>query len=220
MQIGEAFQYVFQDKKWIEKIVIAAVLILTIVGAVAVAGWIIEIMRRVIRRDPEPLAPWNALGQYFVDGLKVIAIGFIWMLPFTLLSMCLGMFSGLAGALGGDSNATQGMSAVLSLCLTVVSLPYSLIVSFLLPPMYGVLAMGATFGEALNPARAWRLAQVNLGGFVIAWLLALIVGSLAGMIGIFLCVVGVFLLVAYASAVTGHLYGQASREAMANLPAA
>lgn len=220
MQIGEAFQFVFQDKKWIEKIAIAAVLILTFIGTIAVVGWAIEIVRRVMRRDPEPLPAWNDLGKYFVDGIKVIVIGFIWMLPLTLISLCSGLVSGLASSLGSDQGSGNSISIFLSLCLTAFSLPYALAISFLIPPMWGVYAMEGSFGEAINPARAWRLARVNLGGFVVAWLLGGLITGLASSIGLLLCIVGVFFLTAYASAVMGHLYGQAGREAMAALPAA
>jgi hypothetical protein len=86
--------------------------------------------------------------------------------------------------------------------------------------MLGVYAMQGTFQEAVNPAKAWRLARANLGGFLVAWLLAAIVGGVASLIGTILCLIGIYPLGAYASAVGAHLYGQAYREGMASIPAA
>jgi hypothetical protein len=220
MQIAEALRFPFEDKKWIEKILIAAVLILTVIGSLAVIGWMAEIIRRVIRRDDEPLAGWGDLGKYFVDGIKLFVIGLIWMLPFILISMCVGVFSGLASSLTRDSSTGSGAFALLNLCLSFLGLPYALIVSFLIPPLYCVYAMHGEFGHAVNPARAWELARVNLGGFAIAWIVAGILAVVASSIGLLLCFVGVYLLSAYAVTAAAHLYGQAGREAMASLPAA
>jgi hypothetical protein len=94
-----------------------------------------------------------------------------------------------------------------------------LAVSFLNAPMIGIYAMQGTFAEAVNPAKAWRLARANMGGFLVAWLLAGVVGFAAAIVGTILCLIGTYPLGAYAYAVSGHLYGQACREGMAGLPA-
>jgi ABC-type spermidine/putrescine transport system permease subunit II len=108
----------------------------------------------------------------------------------------------------------------LNICLAFISLPYALVVSFLYPPMLGIYAMQGKFAEAVNPAKAWRLARANLNGFLTAWLLSGIVGVAASLIGTILCVIGIYPLGAYAGAVGAHLYGQAYREGMASPPAA
>jgi hypothetical protein len=219
MNIGEALRFTTEDKKWVEKIAIASVLIFTVIGWLAIAGWMLETIRRVVRGESEVLPPWTNLGKYFLDGLKVCAIGIIWMLPIILVSACLGALTGIASGVGGDNNG-GGMSVFLNVCLAFLTLPYSLAVSFLIPPMLGVYAMQGTFQEAVNPAKAWRLARANLGGFLVAWLLAAIVGGVASLIGTILCLIGIYPLGAYASAVGAHLYGQAYREGMASIPAA
>jgi hypothetical protein len=220
MDIGVALRFTTEDKKWIEKIAIGAVLIFTVIGWLAVVGWMLEILRRVVRGEAEVLPPWTNLGKYFVDGLVVGVIGFLWILPIIVVSACLGGLSGIAAGLQPDENAGGGMMIWLTLCLGLISLPYALIVSFLIPPMLGIYALQGTFGAAVNPAKAWRLARANLGGFLVAWLVGSIVGVAASLIGTILCLIGVYPLGAYASAVGGHLYGQAYREGMASLPTA
>jgi hypothetical protein len=219
MDIGQALRFTTEDKKWVEKIAIAAVLIFTVIGWLAVIGWMLEIVRRVVRGEPEVLPPWTNLGKYFVDGLMVGVIGFLWMLPIFVLNACLGGLTGLLSSSQGDGSA-GGMVVFMNICLAFISLPYALAVSFLTPPMLGIFALQGTFGEAVNPAKAWRLARANLDGFLIAWLMAGIVGVAASLIGTILCVIGLFPLAAYAAVVSGHLYGQAYREGMASLPAA
>jgi hypothetical protein len=194
------------------------VLIFTVIGWLAVIGWMLELLRRVVRGEVETLPPWTNLGKYFVDGLTVGVIGFIWMLPIIVLSTCLGGLTGVLSGVQGD-NGGGGMVVFLNICLAFISLPYSLIVSFLIPPMMGIYALQGTFQEAVNPGKAWRLARANLDGFLIAWLVAGIVGVAASLVGTILCLIGIYPLGAYASAVGAHLYGQAYREGMASLPA-
>ena len=219
MNIGEALRFTTEDKKAVEKIAIAAVLIFTVIGWLAVVGWMLELLRRVVRGEAEVLPPWTNLGKYFVDGLIVCVIGFIWTLPIIVLSVCLGGLTGVLSGLQGD-NSGSGIGVFLNICLAFISLPYALVVSFLVPPMLGIYAMQGTFAEAVNPAKAWRLARSNLNGFLTAWLLSGVVGVAASLIGTILCLIGIYPLGAYASAVGAHLYGQAYREGMASLPAA
>ncbi len=219
MNIGAALRFTTEDKKWIEKIAIAAVLIFTVIGWLAVVGWMLELLRRVVRGDAELLPPWTNLGKYFVDGLKVCVIGFIWTLPIIVLSACLSGLTGVLSGLQGD-NSGGGFGVFLNICLAFITLPYALVVSFLVPPMLGIYAMQGKFAEAVNPAKAWRLARANLNGFLTAWLVSGIVGVAGSLIGTILCVIGIYPLGAYASAVGAHLYGQAYREGMASLPAA
>src|SRR3989304_9815589 len=219
MNIGAALRFTTEDKKWIEKIAIAAVLIFTVIGWLAVFGWMLELRRRVVRSEAELLPPWTNLGKYFVDGLKVCVIGFIWTLPIIVLSACLSGLTGVLSGLQGD-NSGGGFGVFLNICLAFITLPYALVVSFLYPPMLGIYAMQGKFAEAVNPAKAWRLARSNLNGFLTAWLLSGIVGVAASLIGTILCVIGIYPLGAYASAVGAHLYGQAYRQGMASLPAA
>jgi hypothetical protein len=194
-------------------------LVFSVIGILAVLGWMAEITRRVIRQDAELLPEWGNLGKYFVDGLIVAAIGFVWMLPFLLLTLCAAVFAGVVASISSDGGNDGGLAIWLNVCIAFVSLPYALAVSFLVPPMIGIYAMQGTFAEAVNPAKAWRLARANLGGFLVAWLLAGVVGFAASTIGTILCLIGAYPLGAYAVAVSGHLYGQACREGMAGLPA-
>ena len=219
MDIARALSFVTEDKKWIEKILIAALLIFSLIGIFAVLGWMVEIQRRFIRQEPELLPAWSDLGRYFVEGLIVAAVGFVWMLPLVLVSACVGVLAGVVSAVASDGGNDGGLTVWLNVCLAFLSLPYSLAVSFLIPPMMAVYAVSGKFGEAINPAKALRLARANLGGFAVAWILGGIIGLAASVIGTILCLVGAYPLGAYAFAVTGHLYGQAAREGLAGLPA-
>ena len=53
MDFGLAFSFPFQDKNWLQKILIAGlIMLIPIVGWFAVIGWALEITRRVVRQYP------------------------------------------------------------------------------------------------------------------------------------------------------------------------
>jgi uncharacterized membrane protein len=79
MDFGLAFSYPFQDQDWLKKLGIAGLLmIIPVFGWLVVAGWAIEITRRVIRHDMPLLLPdWNDFGKYIVDGLYLCLIQYL-----------------------------------------------------------------------------------------------------------------------------------------------
>ncbi len=217
MDIGAALSFVTQDKDWIKKILIGAVLVLTGIGMIPVLGWTLEITRRVIRGDMEPLPEWAEFGKFIVDGLKLIVVAIVWSLPYVILSACL---AGIGTALGNSASQSDVTTAttILSVCLGVIALPYFIVYGLLLPGMAGTLAEKDSLGAAINPVNAWKLVRANIGGYVIAFLVGDIFVSVATFVGTLVCVIGLFPATAYAYAVLGHMYGQAHRKARESMP--
>ena len=213
MDIGSSFTFVTQDEEWVKKILIAAVLVLTGIGSLAVTGWALEIARRVINDEEETLPEWSEIGQYFISGLKIVAATLVWVLPIILIAGCIGGI----GVVGGEQFASGDDAATFILimygCMGVLIFLYSILVGLHSPALLGALADGASFSEAINPSRAFQLFRANMGGFVIAWLVSGLAMSVLGMLGTLICFVGVFPATAYGYAVWGHMIGQAYRDA-------
>jgi hypothetical protein len=215
MDFGLAFSFPFQDEDWIKEILIGGVLVLTGIGFIPVAGWGLEVARRVIRGEEPTLPEWSEFGTLIVDGLKLIAIGVVWSIPIIVISFCLTAISVATGGASFDPysyysapSALSGIFGVLNAC---ISAPYALVISFLIPPAYGILAETGELGQALNPANAFRLLRENIGSYLIAWFVGGIAMSLLPAVGSIACGIGALPAVAYAAAVVGHLYGQAYR---------
>lgn len=217
MDIAAALTFVTQDKDWIKKILIGAVLVLTGIGLIPVLGWALEVTRRVIRGDAEPLPEWTDFGKFILDGLKLIVGAVVWSLPYTLIAACLG---GIATAFGnsGSQSDMATVTTVMSACLGIIALPYFIVYGLLLPGLAGVLAEKNSLAAALNPVNAWKLVRANIGGYVIAFLVGDIILFAATLVGTLVCVIGLFPASAYAYAVLGHLYGQAHRKATESMP--
>jgi hypothetical protein len=215
MEFGKAFSFAFEDKDWIKKLGIGALLmIIPFIGWLVVAGWGIEITKRVIQHDPQPLPDWSDFGGYLVKGLQVFVIGLVYSLPIILVNICQQGVT-LFGQQGDTTDQTILMAVtVLAVCFGCVSFIYSIFLGFILPAALGNFAatgqMGAgfRFGEVFGLVRAAPVAYLLalLGGFV---------ASLIASLGLILCVIGILFTAVYAYTINAHLYGQAYNEGMA-----
>jgi hypothetical protein len=218
MDIGKSFGYVFDDDQWITKILIAAVILLlgilffwvlfipTLIAALLLGGYGVEITRRVIRGDTQVLPQWDNWGELLVDGLKAWIIELVYALPIIVLSVCLGP---VLGILAEDA---QEVSALLSVCLSGFSFLWGIAISLLVP---AAIAMFVAEEEVSAAFRFGDVFGLVRGNFV-TYLLVLVVGWVAGFIGglgLLVCGVGVLVTGPYAGWITAHIRGQAYLEA-------
>ena len=212
MDFGKAFAYVFEDKDWIKKLAIGAVLALTGIGMIPVLGWSLEAARRT-HRGEAVLPEWSDFGKLIVDGLKLIAIFFVWMIP---LWVIVGCPSGIAGAVTGSANrpsdALQALAIMVQVCGGVIGAVYGVIVGVLMPAAAGHLAVTGNLSQAINPTTAFKLVRANPGTYIIVWLVSGIAAGVLSFVGVLLCGIGVFIAAAYHSLIFGHLVGQAYRQ--------
>ncbi len=218
MDFGASFSFVTQDEEWIKKIAIGAVLVLVSpftlgISLIPLVGWGLEISRRVIRGTEPTLPDWSDFGQLFTDGIKLIVGALIWSLPLIILSIC----GSIIGVVVAEQGGGDDFAGILSALVSCVSVPYGLLVALLLPSLVGQLADHGEFGRAINPMNAFKLLGANVGGYVLALVVYAIVVPLIQLVGLLVCIVGVLPAYAYGQAVLGHLYGQAYREASANV---
>ncbi|MGA2112043.1 MAG: DUF4013 domain-containing protein [Anaerolineales bacterium] len=218
MQFGLAFSYPFQDKEWIKKVGIAALVsIIPIAGQIIVLGWGLEITRRVIRKDPVPLPDWSDFGGHVVRGIQGFVIGLVYALPLILLVICQNVLTFGVRAISSSSNGSAAFSAMtgaVSVCFGCVTFLYSLAMTLVLPAAFGSFAASDQIGTAFRFSEVFGLVRSVPSVFLLT-LLGTIVAGVIGGLGVIVCVIGVFVTYAYALAVDGHLWGQAYTQAAA-----
>jgi hypothetical protein len=210
MDFGLAFSFPFQDEKWIEKILIAAVIsIIPIIGWFALLGWSIEIGRRVINGEKQVLADWSDFGGLLTLGFKAWLAALVFSIPLIIVWIPVGIFTGVVGSTDGD--AAAAIITLVSFCMICLTFSYSIALLFALPASYGRLAATDGLGESLNVKALWTIVSNAPSAYLIV-LLGYIVAGFIASLGSILCLVGVFLTTAYSLAVEGHLLGQAYLE--------
>ncbi|MBE9478838.1 MAG: DUF4013 domain-containing protein [Chloroflexi bacterium] len=208
MDFGLSFSFPFQDEDWIKKIVLTAVIsLIPLIGQFALMGWMVELTRRVIRGDAEPLPDWADFGGILVLGLKMFVIGFVYALPLILIALPMGIFSSFT-----DNDSAAAIYSFVMMCFSCFAMIYGLALAFFFPAAVGELAVTDNLGEAINPTNIIAHVRAAPNAYLLAFLGTIVAGFLAGF-GIILCFIGIIFTAVYAYAVQGHLYGQAYLEA-------
>ncbi|MGD0612127.1 MAG: DUF4013 domain-containing protein [Anaerolineales bacterium] len=228
MNLGKAFTYPFEDKAWTTKVGLGIVITLVPILNFATAGYLIEIMRRLLRGDPEPLPDWTDLGRKFMDGLMVFLAGLVYFLPVLIvLSVPAGLML-IPAVLAGNTN-TQNIGQILSTaggvalaCLGCLAILYGVALSIIFPCAYLQYARQGRFGTFFQLQEFFALIGKDAGAFFTAWGIylatsigaTLVAGAVGGLFGLIPCVgqlvafvigLGVGL---YVALVFAHLFGQ------------
>lgn len=206
MDFGKAFSFMFDDEDWVKKLALASVLSLTVIGVIPVLGWGLEVIRRVVEGDPEPLPDWSNFGQYIVKGLLAGVTVFVYFLPVIILSSC----NAGAGTLMGnmDEDVAVPLIATLTICLSCVYILYSVAASLVIPAALGNYATTGEFGSVFKFGQIFRMVKDNIGNFGLVFLGTLLADIIAPL-GTIACVIGVAFTSAYAILFVSHLIGQA-----------
>jgi hypothetical protein len=205
MDIGKSFTYLFEDERWLVKVVIGAVftfLSIFLIGIPFVLGYALETLKNVAEGWERPLPEWSELGDKFVKGLVFAIISIIYAIPIIVVS-CL---SGLIGQ-GGD----DGLAGLVTACLSCISFLWGIVMALVLPAAQIRYAMTGEPMSAFQFGEMFSFATANLGNYIIAIVVYFIVGILAFVAGAIVCGVGLLFTGFWATLVESHLYGQVYR---------
>ncbi len=214
MDFAKAFSFVFDDQDWVKKIIIGGLIgLIPIIGQLAVFGYMIAIVRNVIRGEPQPLPEWSDFGQMIIDGLYTLIIGLIYTLPIWIV-MCLIMFPMMAiGGAFGDEGEMGAIGALGVCCFAFFAPIYGIAMAwFFLPAAMARYADTGDIMSALRFGEILAITRANPIVFLMALLVAMIANFVAGF-GMILCIIGVWFTQFYSYCVIGHAYGQAYRAA-------
>ena len=205
MNYSRAFSYVFEDKNWLSKILIAGLIsLIPIIGQFYLCGWMVEIVRRT-KAGRTDILPTTHFTYFLTLGLKVFVVCLIYSIPVIILSCILGLMN--TSVESSDSNMITiiftGMGCLGSILTFVVNVAVSLLGT------YGIIKLAETdqIKACLDFNDAFNTIKNNIGAFIIVELLALVAGIIEGA-GFILCFVGAILTVPYGVAITGNLIGQ------------
>jgi hypothetical protein len=206
MDIGKSFTFMFDDEKWVEKLVIGALLALASIiplvnlfTGLVLIGYTLRLIKNVAEGNETPLPAWDDWGGDWVKGLMAALAWGIYSIPIWLASGAGALFEALA-----QSSDAAGVCSVAVGCLSVL---WGLAMGVVLPAGVINYAVSGEFSSFFRFGDMFRLIGDNLGNYVVAILLGF-VASIVASFGVILCGIGIFFTCFWGTLVSAHLLGQ------------
>lgn len=228
MDFGKAFNYPFEDERWLSKSLVGALVAAIPIINFAWMGYLIDVLKNVMAGDPRPLPEWGDFGDKWMRGFIIFLASLVYALPVIILMCILGvLFFIPAQAQSGDvQEGLFGIFAGVGGLFACLAALYGLFLTYIYPAVYIHYARVGTFGAFFEFGNIFKVASKDTGKYLTAWLLSLVAGLVVGGVVVVLSVVLGWIpcigqiLIWVVSAVAGvyvfyvyaHLFGQYAAE--------
>ena len=203
------FAFVFEDARWINKVLIGGIfqlLSFLFVGIPFLLGYWAKLVRNVVADATLPLPEWDDLGEMFNEGLRLIGVAFVYMLPF-LMMLCAVMIPMIVVTAAASHHNSDFDPGGLFACVWCLILPISLAYAVWMPAALLYAIVEQRFGAAFEFGRIWKFIQNNVGNYLLA-VVVMFVARFASGFGILLFCIGIVFTVFWAMCVTFYAFAQ------------
>jgi hypothetical protein len=208
---AKPFTYVFDDVRWLQKILIGGLFYLAgflLVGWFFILGYIARVARNVIADAAVPLPEWDDLGGFFNEGLRLFGVVLVYILPPMILFLIIMVPAGILG--GIDNEAFQALGSGIAGCAACLAVPLLLAMFLFMPASLLFAAVEQRFGAAFEFGRIWPFIRSNIGNYLLAVVVYLIARFLGGF-GVALLCIGVVFTGFWSFLITTHAFAQVYR---------
>ncbi len=208
---GKPFTYVFDDPRWLQKILVGGLFILAsafLIGWFFILGYLARVTRNVIAGLESPLPEWEDLGGMFNEGARLIGVLFCYMIPMIGIAMVFMVPAILSDTT--DNEAVQTFAGSFAGCMSCLIVPVVFAIMFFLPASLLFAVVEQRFGAAFEFGRLWAFIRANIGNYLLAIVVAIVARILGGF-GIFLLCVGVIFTFFWSLLVMAHGFAQVYR---------
>lgn len=235
-QIKESLAFVFEDPRWFQKLLIAAVLIflwfIPFIPMIILLGYMARIMRGIIQDNKEPFLPeWTDFNQLFRDGFQLLTAYLVYTLPIMLiLAVGYGSFflpfltTEMMTAGEGVEGAIIIIGYLIGLGLMGIGFIVAIAGGIFIPVAVCRVVERGQIRAAFELREIWQVLKANWSGFLLAYLVV-IGGSMTAYYGSQLLILTVVLcclyplvlslIGAYLSIVSSALFANAYRDGLA-----
>ncbi|NJO81489.1 MAG: DUF4013 domain-containing protein [Chloroflexi bacterium AL-W] len=209
MNIGKAISYVFDDERWVTKVLLGGLILPIPILNFAAIGYTLKIARNVAYNNPQPLPEWGEdFGDTFIRGLYALIIGLVYALPLIIIITLLTcVFGAIAGA--GGSEEAAGFAILILNCLLYPIAIIGGIGTWLL--VYAAYARYITSNYSLGEALKFGEVIATIRSKPQPWLMLLLVyflSSIIASLGMIACFIGVIFTAFIGQCMIGHVLGQ------------
>ena len=205
MNFTKAFTYIFDDQRWLEKLIKPLlVTLIPIIGWMVAAGYLLRVTRNVTEQKVEPL-PELEFGEDLGRGFKVFVANLLYGIPIVLVSLLLF----LPLALTENSSAMTGFAIFLAILGGFVILVYALFMAIIMPVVNANLAVKERIGAAFEFKKIFGMLRNNFKAWLIVMGGVLLCSAIIAPIGGIVLAIGAIVTGFYSQLIVAHLTGQA-----------
>lgn len=179
-----------------------------IVGAFFVYGYLARLARNVIAGVTHPLPEWDDLGEFFSEGLRLFCVVLIYVLPLIGLTLIFVVPSIIAQS--ADNDALRNIGGGMAACVWCLIFPLSLALAIWLPGALLFAVVEQRFGAAFEFGQIAAFIRANVGNYLLAFVVWLVVRLIVPFGFILLCV-GVFFTSFWSLIVAAYAFAQTWR---------
>ena len=212
MNIERSIRYVLDDKQWVVKLLIGALISVVPIVNLAAMGYLVRAIKNIIDGQETPLPEWSDFGEHFVKGLLVLVAVLVYLVPIWILSCPIWLVNNATGASG---SARSGL-AILGGCLGFLASLYGIVVDVVLPAAITKYAVADEFGAFFRFGAIFGYIGKNLGNYLIALLVTVLAMIAASLVGTIACVIGLAITMPFAALMSTHLFAQVYIQAEAD----
>lgn len=181
-----------------------------LIGLFFILGYCARLTRNVIASETHPLPEWDDLGTYFSEGALLFGVGLVYMLPIIAIFGFFFVPAIVMGAAAGQNELMQTLSGGFMTLIWCLTVPVSLAFSLWMPAALLFAVIDRRFGAAFDFKRIWAFIRANLGNYLLAYVVYLVVRMAAGL-GVILCCVGIIFTAFWAMIVATYAYATVYR---------
>jgi len=157
-----------------------------IVGAFFVYGYLARLARNVIAGAQHPLPEWDDLGEFFSEGLRLFCVALIYTLPVIGLVFVFIVPSIIAQ--NADSDVLRNLGGGMAACVWCLIFPLGLALAIWIPAALLFAAVEQRFGAAFEFGQIAAFIKANVGNYLLAFVVWLVVRMVVPFGLILLCV--------------------------------
>lgn len=210
---AKPFSFVFDDPRWLNKILIGGLFYLLgfiLIGFFFILGYLARLARNIIAGVALPMPEWDDLGDYFGEGLRLVGVVIVWILPIVALVVLFVVPSIALSEL--DNEVAQNVGGCAAGTVWCLIFPLSLAVTFFMPASLLYAAVEQRFGAAFEMGKIWTFIKGNIGEYLLAIVIYFVARFLAGF-GVILLCIGVIFTGFWSMAITTYAFAEVYRRA-------
>lgn len=153
-------------------LVYLAAFIIPILPVILATGYMMRIMRQVLRGEQPRMVPWDDWSEMLTDGARLFGVRLVFLLPlFLLLCPLMGISFALPFIMENANRYPEWIALLFPLLMgafMLLLMPLSILLGVILPVAEVHVTEKGEFAAGFRFREWWPIFRANLGGFLLA----------------------------------------------------